>query len=143
MEDMMKRTFMMKRTLMLFLTAGLIGSGIGMTVVGAKERKPPPEVRAIGEATNCVNIRSIQSTNVVDNQTIDFTMVGGKIMRNVLPYSCPSLKFNDSFSYRTSLSQLCSVDIIRVLQSNGGYLREGAACGLGKFQQVEVVKKTG
>lgn len=133
----------MKRAFMLFLTASLVGSGItgiGMAVAGAKERKPPPEVRAIGDATNCVNIRSISSTNVVDNQTIDFKMAGGKTLRNVLPYSCPSLKFNDSFSYRTSLSQLCNVDIIRVLNSAGGHLQEGAACGLGKFQQVELVK---
>ncbi len=136
----------MKRTFMLFLTASLAGSGItgiGLAVAGAKERKPPPEVRIIGEPTNCVNIHSIRSTNVVDNQTIDFKMAGGKTLRNVLPYSCPSLKFNDSFSYRTSLSQLCNVDIIRVLHSGGGHLQEGAACGLGKFQQVEVAKDAG
>jgi hypothetical protein len=136
----------MKRALAVFLTAGLLGSGItgiGLNMAGAKERKPPPEVRAVGEAKDCVNLRSIQSTNIVDDRTIDFKIAGGKTLRNVLPYNCPSLKFSDSFSYKTSLNQLCSVDVIRVLNNFGGGLNEGPACGLGKFQPVEVIKADG
>ena len=133
----------MKTSFALIIAASVAVAGSGLAAVYAKDRKPAPEVRAIGEAKNCVNLRSIQSTNVVDNQTIDFKMNGGKTLRNVLPYSCPSLKFQEAFSYRTSLNQLCSVDIIRVLNNYGGRLSEGAACGLGKFQQVEVVKPVG
>jgi hypothetical protein len=68
-------------------------------------------------------------------------MAGGKTYRNILPQSCPGLKFEDRFSYRTSLNQLCSVDIVRVLHDQGGQLHEGAGCGLGKFQMVEKVKR--
>ncbi len=130
----------MRKAFALCIAASLAAGGIGLAGVYAKDRKPAPEMRAIGEAKNCVNLRSIRSTNVVDNQTIDFKMNGGKTLRNVLPYSCPSLKMQDAFSYRTSLNQLCSVDVIRVLNNYGGRLNEGAACGLGKFQQVEAVK---
>lgn len=133
----------MKKSLPLVIAATVAISGTGLAAAYAKDRKPAPEVRAIGEAKNCVNLRSIVSTNVVDNQTIDFKMHGGKTLRNVLPYSCPSLKFQDAFSYRTSLNQLCSVDTIRVLNNYGGRLNEGAACGLGKFQPVEVIKPAG
>ena len=90
---------------------------------------------------NCVSINRIRSTKIVDNQTIDFKMSGGKVYRNTLPYSCSGLVFEDRFSYRTSTNQLCSVDTIRVLQNHGGQLSEGAGCGLGKFQPVEKVPK--
>lgn len=45
----------------------------------------------------------------------------------------------DRFSYKTSTSQLCSVDTIRVLHNYGGQLEEGVGCGLGKFQPMEKV----
>ncbi|MEJ2760591.1 MAG: hypothetical protein P8126_03375, partial [Gammaproteobacteria bacterium] len=35
--------------------------------------------------------------------------------------------------YRTSLSQLCDLDIITVLDSVGGEYRPGASCGMGHF----------
>jgi hypothetical protein len=60
-----------------------------------------------------------------------------KIYRNTLPNSCPTLGFEKRFSYRTSLSQLCSVDIITVLYNVGSSLQPGASCGLGKFQPME------
>ncbi len=130
----------MKRTVALILTAMVIGGGVVGTALPAKDKNPAPEMRTVGEAKSCVSLNAIRSTNVVDNQTIDFKMTGGKTLRNVLPYNCPSLKMQDAFSYRTSLSQLCSVDIISVLNNYGGQLSEGAACGLGKFQQVEAVR---
>ena len=76
----------------------------------------------------------IRETRVRNDRTIDFYANGGKVYRNVLPYSCPSLGFEERFSYKTSLSQLCSTDIITVLTSPG--IKRGASCGLGKFQPV-------
>ncbi len=102
----------------------------------ARDRNVVPEATPTGNAVNCVNLRSIQSTRVHGDSTIDFHMGGGKIYRNTLPNSCPSLGFEERFLYKTSLSQLCSVDIITVLQSPG--LSQGASCGLGKFQPVKL-----
>jgi hypothetical protein len=106
----------------------------------ARERNTPPEATPIGEAVNCVSLQSIRSTQVHGDSTIDFHMNGGKVYRNTLPNSCPSLGFEERFLYKTSLSQLCSVDIITVLTSPG--LSQGASCGLGEFQPVALVKKT-
>ncbi len=122
-----------------------IGSGAlalvsgGVAITYAKDRKPPVEMRAVGDAKNCVDTRSIMSTKIVDNMTIDFKMTRGKTLRNTLSYSCPGLKSEDRFSYRTTNGQLCNVDIIYVLRIHGGDLQRGAGCGLGKFQPVEPV----
>ena len=58
--------------------------------------------------------------------------------RNTLPQRCSGLKFDDAFTYATSLSQLCSTDIIYPLQRTGGSLQRGAGCGLGQFVPVEL-----
>jgi hypothetical protein len=103
---------------------------------GARDRNAVPDATPVGDAVSCVQLRSIQSTRVHGDSVIDFHMAGGKVYRNTLPNSCPSLGFEERFLYKTSLSQLCSVDIITVLQSPG--LSQGASCGLGKFQPVKL-----
>ncbi|MFB0872330.1 MULTISPECIES: hypothetical protein [unclassified Sphingobium] len=116
------------------LIAGLVLAGIALPVLAAD--RPDPFVAA-GKPVDCIQIRAIRSTNVRDDRTIDFVTTNRKIYRNTLPYSCPSLGFEKRFSYRTSLSQLCSVDIITVLWNTGPGLQPGASCGLGQFQPME------
>ncbi len=103
--------------------------------------KAPDDLVAVGEPTNCIMPVNVRSTRVRDDQTIDFVMNNGTIYRNKLPHSCPGLGFEERFSYKLSTSQLCSVDIITVLQSFGGGLSQGASCGLGQFQKMEKAKK--
>lgn len=122
---------------LLFVSALAVLS-VGATA-GMSAKKEPAPVRAVGEPFNCVSLTQIRSTKIIDNSTIDFKMVGGKTYRNSLPYSCPGLKSEDRFSYKTSLKRLCNVDVVRVLHDYGGRLQEGAGCGLGKFQPVERV----
>jgi hypothetical protein len=118
--------------------AVLIAAGLTFPAI-ARDKRPDNLVPA-GPAVDCIQPSNIRSTNVRDDRTIDFEMNGGKIYRNTLPNSCPSLGFEKRFLYRLSTSQLCSVDMIRVLQSFGGGLQEGAACGLGKFQPMTKTK---
>ena len=118
-----------------------IGLALAATATPAVAKDRPDPYVAKGEAVTCIPIRSIRSTNVRDDRTIDFIMNGNKIYRNTLPNSCPSLGFEKRFSYRTSLSQLCSVDIITVLWNNGPGLQPGASCGLGKFQPMQKAPK--
>ena len=94
---------------------------------------------ATGKPVDCVQINSIRQTDVRDDRTIDFILNGNKVYRNILPNSCPSLGFERRFMYKTSLSQLCSVDIITVLYSSPNLMR-GASCGLGKFQPMKKIK---
>ena len=101
----------------------------------AKASEPAPAAVPTGAPVNCIRTSSIRSTNVVDDQTIDFVMNGRQTFRNTLPNKCPQLGFERSFGYSTSVNQLCSVDIITVLVQGGG-INRGASCGLGKFVPI-------
>lgn len=83
----------------------------------------------------CIDTRRISRTVVVDAQTVLFYMRGGGIYRNTLPHKCMSLAREKRFSYRTSTSRLCDVDVITVLYDMGGLTR-GPSCGLGKFYSI-------
>ena len=124
--------------LALVALASLLGTG--SAAIAKHEPKAPPEARDTGPAVDCRPIVQIRETRVRNDQVIDFRTGAKKWYRNTLPSSCPSLGFEERFLYKTSLSQLCSVDIITVLHTNGGTLTQGASCGLGKFQPVELVK---
>jgi hypothetical protein len=108
----------------------IIGLGVILALVtgapalagaGAKA----PAQRQAG-ARSCISIPHIDHTEILDDSTILFHMKGGKIWKNSLPHKCFSLKFEDGFSYATSLSELCNTDIIHVI-------RQGTTCGLGDF----------
>lgn len=98
---------------------------------------PPAQAQASeSEARNCVNLRRVDRTSVVSDQTILFYMKDGEILRNDLPSRCPTLMTEDRFLYRTMLNQLCSVDTITVLTDFGFGFIPGATCVLGEFEPV-------
>lgn len=107
----------------------------------AREKKDDGLRPTAEKPLGCVQISRIRNTIVRDDSTIDFIMNNGDVYRNTLPNSCPSLGFEERFAYKTSISQLCSVDIITVLSTAGTGLMRGASCGLGKFQKMEKVAK--
>lgn len=127
------------RALLCLMSLALL-SASGGAIAGSKKAD---NLVSAGKPVNCVHIRQIRNTEVRDDKTIDFHMLGGKIYRNTLPHSCPSLGFEEKFMYKTSLSQLCSVDIITVLHSAGGGVDRGASCGLGKFQPMKKIAPRG
>lgn len=120
------------------LLAAAVLAAAAATPADARTREAPVATPA-GAPLDCLNRTLIRETRVRDDKTIDFYTVGGKVYRNTLPNSCPELGFDEAFSYSTSTSQLCSVDIITVLRQGGG-LRRGASCGLGKFQPVTLAR---
>ena len=97
-----------------------------------------PAIEALGPAVNCIQTSRIRDTDVHDDQTIDFNMLGGDTYRNTLPNRCPSLGFEERFGYTVSTGQLCSIDVIHVLYSDG---TRGAGCGLGEFLPVRINKR--
>jgi hypothetical protein len=128
------------RKMAFIMTASLLIGGAGVAFA-KRDFKSVPEAKEIGKPISCVPLRQIRETRVHGDQTIDFVMLGrNKVYRNKLPYSCPSLGFEERFSYKTSLSELCSTDIITVLRTSGGSLDSGASCGLGQFQPIEIVR---
>ncbi|QXQ06957.1 hypothetical protein KX816_02525 [Sphingosinicellaceae bacterium] len=121
---------------------GLLAGCASTTPPTAAVPPPPPRNTVASEAPaeQCVQLTRIREAKVVDDRTIDFILRDGKVLRNVLPSSCPQLGFEKAFSYSTSISQLCSVDIITVIIQGGGP-RTGASCGLGKFVPYTPIPK--
>ncbi|MFT5329311.1 MAG: hypothetical protein ACI9TB_000687 [Parasphingorhabdus sp.] len=124
----------------LLVTGGCAAAGTNMG--GKSSVDDNYTVKTIGEPKTCIMRSNISSTDVINDQTIDFKMRNGDIYRNVLPHKCSGLGFEEAFSYKTSTNQLCNVDIIHVLTQTGGQLDTRGACGLGKFQQIEKIPKT-
>jgi hypothetical protein len=84
----------------------------------------------------CVSLRQIDHTKVIDEVTVLFFLKGGDVMRNDLPRNCPRLMSENTFTYRTSIEQLCDSDTITVLDDVGAGFIPGATCGLGEFQPI-------
>jgi len=133
----------MRSAIIIFASISLLActnSGVDPSSAGHTPRQERKAARIAaaqpaGPAQDCVDLNQIRSTEVLSDQVIDFHLRNGRVLRNTLPYACPNLGFEEGFSYNTSLSRLCSVDVITVLERAGG-LRRGASCGLGKFQPV-------
>jgi hypothetical protein len=109
--------------------------GSGDKMAANRPAPQSPISTAIAKPQGCVQLQNIRETRVIDDSTIDFYLRDGKVLRNTLPNRCPQLGFERAFSYSTSISQLCNVDIITVLQQSGG-IRRGASCGLGMFTPI-------
>ena len=106
--------------------------------MAADRRNEVPIATPAGKPLDCLATYQIRESRVRNDQVIDFYTRGGKIYRNTLPQSCPRLGFEERFGYQTTISQLCSTDIITVLNVTGP--TQGASCGLGKFQPVTIAK---
>ena len=96
-----------------------------------------PAIQVAGEPVSCIQTSRIQNTVVHDDYTIDFEMAGDTIYRNTLPHRCFSLGFEERFAHESTTGQLCNVDTITVLHSDGS---RGASCGLGEFLPVRYVE---
>lgn len=116
------------------LTAALIAALAG---TAAQAQAPAPAEAPAAKTTDCLDLNRIDRTEIIDNKTIVFHMNGRTKWRNDLAYSCPQLKFEDRFLFKTSINRICSVDTITVLSTIGGGFMQGPSCGLGTFTQID------
>jgi len=92
---------------------------------------------AFGDPVDCVSTQRIRRTDVLSDREILFYTSGSGIYLNKLPHRCSGLRWADAFSYDVRGSQLCDIDLIRVVDTMGTGIRRGIACGLGKFLPVD------
>jgi hypothetical protein len=111
---------------------------VALTGAADQRRDKVPPATPAGKAVDCIRLNDVRSTQVRDDQTIDFITRGGQVYRNALDYSCPGLGFERRFAHQTSTSDYCSTDMITVLYTSGPV--RGPSCGLGKFQPVTLDK---
>ncbi len=100
-----------------------------------------PAATVIGPEESCINRSQVRRTVIRSDQVVDFEMLGGKVYRNTLRARCPNLAFDRAITFETSIDQLCTPQIVYVLQNIGGNLQRGAGCSLGPFVPVEYVKQ--
>jgi hypothetical protein len=100
-----------------------------------------PAAQALGPAQSCIRLAEITNSEVRNDWTIDFERGSSRrVYRTVLDHRCPGLNAARAFSYKTSLSELCSTDIVYPLHQSGG-LNRGPGCGLGQFTPMELVER--
>lgn len=130
----------MKRTTpVLAMAAALTLAGCAAQGKGNDgHRSDIPAARVAGDAVNCLPLSTIRESVVRDDWTIDFRTGSNRWYRNALPNRCNGLGFERAFTYATSQTQLCNVDIITVISTTGGGPINRGSCGLGQFTPVEL-----
>lgn len=89
---------------------------------------------ADGPPTNCISVQQIRTMRIVNDQTIDFEMTGGRLFRNELPLRCSGLNFNTRIRHNSRTTQLCSLNMVTIDSFGSG--RSGPSCQLGRFQPM-------
>lgn len=91
--------------------------------------KAEPAAKEAVKGPNCLQLHTIDRTEVVDDYTILFHLKDNKTYVSRLPFRCHGLKFERGFAYSTSIPQICgNVDFITVV-------RRGTTCPLGTFEE--------
>ena len=112
------------------------GSANG-TQADARSRNVPA-ARATGPAESCVRLADVPISQVRNDWTIDFEGANRRqIYRAELDSRCSGLKAADAFTYSTSLTQLCTSDIIFPLHQGSAPYR-GPGCGISRFIPMEL-----
>ncbi|TXS91942.1 hypothetical protein FV139_14545 [Parahaliea maris] len=125
-----------RRAIPLVVALALSGCASTGQEAGDDAAEQDPLAALLDDAEDCVPLQRIDRTEVIDEQTVLFFMRGSEVYANRLPNRCPGLRRNKTIMYKTSLSQLCNLDVITVLDQMGGGLQRGASCGLGDFVPI-------
>lgn len=88
-------------------------------------------------AVHCVDIRNIDSIDILNDRALVFRMRTGNSYRNDLPRDCPGLREDATLMYRPSVGRLCDIDMVTILDDQGFGLAPGASCGLGMFYPID------
>jgi hypothetical protein len=86
-----------------------------------------------GDPARCVRLSLVNRTEIIDERNIAFHMRGGDVYLNRLDRVCRGLRQQRPFSYRSRNGQLCSSDVIIVLENFGGGFTQTNSCPLGYF----------
>ena len=89
------------------------------------------EGRTAGKPQNCVNLRELRSTQIIDHNTILFEGTRGTIWRNDPPGGCAGLMPGRILITRNFNNQMCSSDIAQLAETGSSMLM--GSCPLGQF----------
>jgi hypothetical protein len=95
--------------------------------------------RIAGEPVRCINLRDIRSSTVFDRTAILYE-VGGKLYLNRPTSGASSLDDDDILLTNTVGSQLCNLDMVRMIDRGANFPR--GFVSLGKFVPYTKVPKS-
>ena len=95
------------------------------------------EGRVAGKPVNCISLSSTNSSRIIDGKAIIY-QVGGRLYVNEPRSGAASLRDDDILVTRTFSSQLCSVDMVRLIDRGSRFPR--GFVSLGQFVPYTKVK---
>lgn len=113
--------------------------GMSVAAIAQDEQRSSEEEELVYDdfTVECITLRSLRRTDVIDDRNVLFYMRGKTVYHNILPRPCGGLAREDRFSYQTNIGRLCRLDHIRVLYDDPFGLREGNRCSLGVFHKMD------
>jgi len=94
--------------------------------------------RVAGTPVDCISLRDIRSSQIIDNTAIVYDTGGGRLFVNRPRGGAESLDSDDILVTKTYGSELCSLDTINLID-RGSHMQSGFV-GLGKFVPYTKVK---
>ncbi len=131
---------MKKRATIAIAGLAMAGLGAGAVAMSASDGTPTREqVRAAamlegkvpGEPQQCIQLRDIRNTTVVDESTILYQVNTRELYRADFDVPCGGLDNSTTLVTDTNSTQLCTGDQVRVLENPTG--RERAFCAISRF----------
>ena len=87
--------------------------------------------RVAGKPVSCIALRDIRSTDIIDGIGIVYTTNGGTVYVNRPNGSAGFLDNDDILVTKAFSSQLCSIDIVQLVDRNGRFPK--GSISLGEF----------
>lgn len=119
---------------LLSLVAIAAGMAVALPAQADQRRSPEQQLeralegRVAGEPVNCVNLRNVRNSRVIDRTAILFD-AGGTIYVNRPRSGAESLDRNDTQVVRSFSGQLCAIDTIRMVDPVSGMFRGSVFLG--------------
>jgi hypothetical protein len=133
-----------------FRTAALAVGGLALAAtpaLAARERLTPEQQlakiirdREPGKPVNCIQLNQVRSTTIIDKTAIVYDM--GSVIYVNRPDYPQSLDDDDVMVTNTWGSQLCNVDIVRLMTRGGPGMWWRGSVGLGHFVPYTKPKPT-
>ena len=128
----------------LLLAAALLGSSAAAISATPDNSKNEAKLaatlagRVAGKPVNCISLRDIRSSEIIDDTAIVYDTGGGRLFVNRPRLGASSLDSDDILVTKTYGSDLCSLDTITLID-RGSHFQSGFV-GLGEFVPYTKVK---
>ena len=130
----------------LLLAAALLGSSAAASAATPDNSKNEAKLaaalagRVAGKPVDCISLRDIRSSEIIDDTAIVYDTGGGRLFVNRPRIGAESLDSDDILVTKSYSSELCDVDVVHLIDRSAHFPR--GFVGLGKFVPYTKVTKS-